>query len=293
MSGKHGNKKNYVVFLLCLFLTQAGVQGAGADSDKTSKQIPSLNETIRIVLEHTLKITKKSEKKNSLSREDIIAATKQHYYELQFKKEQLKVADEVKGYFEKAVSKAEEKFEEGDTGVSQSSLTKLKLGLSGTENDIIKLSSEMYITKLSLGKMMGWEVSSDSQITDDKILPLEFKFNDFGAYLKSLDSPTSGGGKAKPGNAAKSFDLHKAFIKVMENRDKMNLADKQKKMTRALLVTESANYDFGVGNSEDLFQALIIYTRVLSGYYESLYNFNMAVVELEQTTAKILGSPFF
>ena len=96
MSGKHGNRKNYVVFLLCLFLTQASVQGAGADSDKTSKQIPSLNETIRIVLEHALKITKKSEKKNSLSREDIIAATKQHYYELQFKKEQLKVVEAAK-----------------------------------------------------------------------------------------------------------------------------------------------------------------------------------------------------
>ena len=230
----------------------------------------------------------------------MIAATKQYYYELQFKKEQLKVADEVKEYFEKAVSKAEEKFEAGDTGVSQSSLTKLKLGLSGTENDIIKLNSEMYLAKLSLGEMMGWKLTFDSEITDAKISSLDFNFSKFDEYLISLNSQ-AGGVDGKPGKLSatkkddveENFALRKGFIKVVENRDKMNLANKQKKMTRALLVTESANYDFGIGNGEDLFQALIIYTRVLSGYYESIYNFNMAVVNLDQIKAKIQGSSLF
>nr|NIQ01670.1 hypothetical protein [Nitrospinaceae bacterium]NIR55677.1 hypothetical protein [Nitrospinaceae bacterium]NIS86121.1 hypothetical protein [Nitrospinaceae bacterium]NIT82965.1 hypothetical protein [Nitrospinaceae bacterium]NIU45168.1 hypothetical protein [Nitrospinaceae bacterium] len=46
---------------------------------------------------------------------------------------------------------------------------------------------------------------------------------------------------------------------------------------RALLVTEVANYDFGLGNEGDLFEALMIYTRVLVGYYEALYGFNRSV----------------
>ena len=55
-------------------------------------------------------------------------------------------------------------------------------------------------------------------------------------------------------------------------------------MTRALLVSEVANYDFGIGDSGDLFQALIIYTRVLNGYYDSVYNFNLLVAKLDRDT---------
>ncbi|MZH46999.1 MAG: TolC family protein, partial [Nitrospinae bacterium] len=61
-----------------------------------------------------------------------------------------------------------------------------------------------------------------------------------------------------------------------------HLAKKNRKITRALLVSEVANYDFGIGNSGDLFEALIIYSRVLNGYYESVYNFNLAVAELNR-----------
>ena len=62
----------------------------------------------------------------------------------------------------------------------------------------------------------------------------------------------------------------------------MQLARKNRKMTRALLVSEVANYDFGIGDSGDLFQALIIYTRVLNGYYDSVYNFNLLVAKLDR-----------
>ena len=62
----------------------------------------------------------------------------------------------------------------------------------------------------------------------------------------------------------------------------MNLARKNRKMTRALLVSEVANFDFGIGESSDLFQSLIIYTRVLNGYYESVYNYNLSVAILDR-----------
>ena len=78
----------------------------------------------------------------------------------------------------------------------------------------------------------------------------------------------------------KRLSLEKGFIKAVEAQDKMNLAKKTRKITRALLVGEVANYDFGIGSSGDLFEALIIYTRVLKGYYQSIYNFNLSVAEL-------------
>ncbi|NIQ01510.1 MAG: hypothetical protein GWM98_14905, partial [Nitrospinaceae bacterium] len=44
-------------------------------------------------------------------------------------------------------------------------------------------------------------------------------------------------------------------------------------------------YDFGLGDPGDLFEALIIYTRVLRGYYDSVNHLNMAVAELERQEA--------
>lgn len=285
------NIKSCFMMLLFIFMvsTTPDIREVHADNSKDTKQIPPLDETIRIVLKHNSmslpKSSKPKGKQNSESVPDIISKTKKYYYELQLKNEQLKVANEVKEYFEKASSKAEEKYEEGDTSISQSALTKLKLGLSGTLNDIISLTSEIHVAKLSLGDMMGWQISTNDEIADDKIVPLEFKFDNFEEYFKSLSSHLP-----RKSRVEQDLSLRSAFIKVKETRDKMNLADKQKKMTRALLVTESSNYDFGIGNPDELFQALIIYTRVLSGYYESIYNFNVAVVELDRTKEQVLAS---
>ena len=71
--------------------------------------------------------------------------------------------------------------------------------------------------------------------------------------------------------------MREALIEVNKTREQLTLAGKNRKITRALLVTEAANYDFGIGNEADLFEALIIYTRVLVGYYEAIHTFNVAV----------------
>ena len=76
--------------------------------------------------------------------------------------------------------------------------------------------------------------------------------------------------------------LHKAFISAKEAVAKVNLGKKNRKITRALLVAEVANYDFGIGDSQELFEALIVYTRVLEGYLSSVYILNVAVAELDK-----------
>ena len=56
-------------------------------------------------------------------------------------------------------------------------------------------------------------------------------------------------------------------------------------------MSEVANYDFGIGDAGDLFEALIIYTRVLSGYYDSVYNFNLAVADLNRLKSSWTEKP--
>ncbi|MBI4389325.1 MAG: TolC family protein, partial [Nitrospinae bacterium] len=257
-----------------------------------------MEETVRLSLEHALSSAVGGKKEAAPARENIVVEAKTLYFEILYKKEQLDIAEEVKGYFEKAISKAEEKYESGDGDVSQSAITKMKLGLAGSTNDIIKLRSDIKIAKLTLGTMMGRELSLDSEVGEDKIAPLKFQYENYEDYEKSLPRKSqekavrTGNPGRHPGGASPDeksaleadirLAMRKAFIKTVEKRDIMRLAEKNRKITRALLVTEVANYDFGIGNAEDLFQSLIIYTRVSSGYYESIYDFNVAAIELER-----------
>ena len=81
--------------------------------------------------------------------------------------------------------------------------------------------------------------------------------------------------------------LHKVFLDVKLSNDKVVLGKKNRKITRALLVAEVANYDFGIGDSQDLFEALLIYTRVFSSYLDSVYVLKVSVAELEKLTDSI------
>ena len=107
-------------------------------------------------------------------------------------------------------------------------------------------------------------------MSEPNISPVEFDFADYHDW--------SGQGS----ELSRNISLKKAFLRVVEAKKKMLLVGKNRKITRALLVSEVANYDFGIGDSADLFQALIIYTRVVRGYYDSVYKFNLSVAGLNR-----------
>ena len=286
-----------VVFacVLIFFVTVCDTRANGQENI-----IPSLDETIRLALKLN---ALSSLGKTVHSPEEVTFLVKKYYYQIQAQLEQLDIAEEVQGHFEKAVNKSEEILEEGEDDISQSDITKLKLGLSDTLNDIVGLKHEMHIAKLSLGRLIGRELTPDTRIVEKDVLPVEFPPKNFEAFLEAAGSstgPESASGKThiapsgSQSNLKGKLDgegrltLHKAFIAVDEAREKVKLGKRNRRITRALLVAEVANYDFGIGDSGSLFEALIIYTRVLSGYYDSIYTFNLAVAELEKTTALTL-----
>ncbi len=226
------------------------------------KPIPSLN---KILDEARASF---SAKNNSTSLQDKELLIKQLYYQIQYQTQKLEILKEVKGHFEKSISKAEEKYDEGEEGISQSDITKLKLGLAGTLNDIYETDTDLQISRLSLSDSLHNSFLPEAELKEPDISPIEFEFEDYETWI------------GQAGDNHNEFLLKKAFLKVNEARQKMYLAKKNRKMTRALLVSEVANYDFGIGDPGDLFQALIIYTRVLTGYYDSVYNFNLSVAKL-------------
>ena len=269
-------------------------------ANRQEEIIPSLDETIRLALKLN---AINSPGKTFHSPEEVTFLVKKYYYQIQTQLEQLDIAEEVQGHFEKAVSKSEEILEEGEDEVSQSDITKLKLGLSDTLNDIVGLKHEMHVAKLSLGRLIGRELAPDTRIFEKEVLPVEFPPENFEDFLETVGSPTEPESASEKPHTVSSgspstlqgkldgegqLTLHKAFIAVDAAREKVKLGKRNRRITRALLVAEVANYDFGIGDSGSLFEALIIYTRVLSGYYDSIYIFNLAVAELEKTAALTL-----
>jgi Outer membrane efflux protein len=251
--------------LLLIFLY--GCQGARVEAVETLNKLPSLEQA----LEMSVARYSRDKPSTAASQSDVTLEVKRNHGLILARREQLEISREVKGHFEKAVTQAEKKFEEGDEDISQSAITKLKLGLAGTLNDISQFKSDIALAQLRLEKYLGVRWANEVDISGPKFQPVNFPHTAVSEFLKSNSS-----GSKTPKESG-LFDLREAIIEVNKAREQLTLAGKNRKMTRALLVTEAANYDFGIGNEADLFEALIIYTRVLVGYYEAIHTFNVAV----------------
>lgn len=245
--------KSFLILSLITFIILASE--ARAETDSVFPYIPDIHESSIILNTNS----------GQLDKEKALYEIKENYFLIQSKLEQIKISKEVRKHFESAIEKAEEKYDEGEGDVSQSDITKLKLGLAGTLNDINDLAADIKIAKLTIGSILDIEFTPDSPLQDDTTTILDYTPpNDLKLFKKQ--------GK---------FEIEKHMVKVSRSKKAFQLAKKNRKITRSLLVTELANYDFGIGSPDELFQALIIYTRVLRGYYQALFEFNKSVIKMD------------
>ena len=288
----------FVIAVLLVTLLQTNVCLLFAADTKSGTTI-SLQELIELSLDYN---SKKRANKKYLPPEHITFLVKKYFYKIETQVEQLDTAKEVRNHFQKAVEKSKEIFDSGEGDVSQADLTKLKLGLSNTLNNIIDLEHDIQIGKLNLGKLINQELPDGNGITVTDPIPIDFPYTSFDDYMiaKNL-TPQSKKIAAKVGIVSNEIHaeqppklteenrllLYKAYLGVTSSKDKVMLGKKNRKITRALLVAEVANYDFGIGDSQELFEALIMYMRVFSSYLDSIYTLNVSAAELEKLTDSI------
>jgi len=268
-------------------------------ADTKSGTTISLQELIELSLDYN---SKNRANKKYLPPEHITFLVKKYFYQIETQVEQLGTAKEVRDHFQKAVEKSKEIFDSGEGDVSQSDLTKLKLGLSNTLNNIIDLEHDIQIGKLNLGKLINQELRDGNDITVTDPIPIDFPYTSFDGYLKAKNlTPQAKKIISEAGIVSNEINveqstklteensllLYKAFLGVTSSKDKVMLGKKNRKITRALLVSEVANYDFGIGDSQELFEALIMYTRVYNSYLDSIYTLNVSAAELEKLTDSI------
>jgi hypothetical protein len=285
----------FVIAVSLVALLQTNVCLLLAADTKSGTTI-SLQELIELSLDYN---SKNRANKKYLPPEHITFLVKKYFYQIETQVEQLDTAKEVRNHFQKAVEKSKEIFDSGEGDVSQADLTKLKLGLSNTLNNIIDLEHDIQIGKLNLGKLINQEIPDGNDITVTDPIPIDFPYTSFDDYMiaKNL-TPQSKKIAAKVGIVSNEIHaeeptklteenrllLYKAYLGVTSSKDKVMLGKKNRKITRALLVAEVANYDFGIGDSKELFEALIMYTRVFSSYLDLIYTLNVSAAELEKLT---------
>ena len=288
----------FVIAVSLVALLQTNVCLLLAADTKSGTTI-SLQELIELSLDYN---SKNRANKKYLPPEHITFLVKKYFYQIETQVEQLDTAKEVRDHFQKAVEKSKEIFDSGEGDVSQADLTKLKLGLSNTLNNIIDLEHDIQIGKLNLGKLINQELPDGNGITVTDPIPIDFPYTSFDDYMiaKNL-TPQSKKIAGKIGIVSNEIHveqptklteenrllLYKAYLGVTSSKDKVMLGIKNRKITRALLVAEVANYDFGIGDSKELFEALIMYTRVFSSYLDSIYTLNVSAAELEKLTDSI------
>lgn len=268
-------------------------------ADTKSGTTISLQKLIELSLDYN---AKNRANKKYLPPEHITFLVKKYFYQVETKVEQLNTAKEVRDHFQQAVEKSKETFDSGEGDVSQADLTKLILGLSNTLNNIIDLEHDIQFGKLNLGKLINQELRDGNDITVTDPIPIDFPYKSFDGYLKAKNlTPQSKKINGKAGIVSNEIHveqskklteenrlpLYKAYLDVKSSKDKVVLGKKNRKITRALLVSEVANYDFGIGDSQELFEALIMYMRVFSSYLDSIYTLNVSVAELEKLTDSI------
>ena len=288
----------FVIAVSLVALLQTNVCLLLAADTKSGTTI-SLQELIELSLDYN---SKNRANKKYLPPEHITFLVKKYFYQIETQVEQLDTAKEVRDHFQKAVEKSKEIFDSGEGDVSQADLTKLKLGLSNTLNNIIDLEHDIQIGKLNLGKLINQELRDGNDITVTDPIPIDFPYTSFDGYLKAKNlTPQAKKIISEAGIVSNEINveqstklteensllLYKAFLGVTSSKDKVMLGKKNRKITRALLVSEVANYDFGIGDSQELFETLIMYTRVYNSYLDSIYTLNVSAAELEKLTDSI------
>ena len=82
------------------------------------------------------------------------------------------------------------------------------------------------------------------------------------------------------------LDIERRYLEVEEYQQKLKAAQQSRKAARALLATTLANFRLGVGEAKEVFEGLGLYTRIVSDFYKTIRDFNMAAARLTQAAGQ-------
>ena len=83
-----------------------------------------------------------------------------------------------------------------------------------------------------------------------------------------------------------ALDIQRRYLEMQETQQKMDATQDARRAVRALLATTLANFELGIGEGKEVFENLGLYTRIVSEYYTSVRDYNIAAAKLTQATGQ-------
>ena len=287
---KTRSKINFIIFFFYVFIFSTNLFAQ-------EKDVLSLNECIKKAIENnrdlqTASLNKRNpetrvgekERAKSWRKKEIVYRIKKLYYDLLLTKELIKLAEDVKSHFEKATEKAEKKLQSEDPDITQQDVLKLKLGLVGSKDELNRLEHDRKAIIESLKYELNIPREKKIDIKSKRLKQEKIELKKIKADFK-LDSDDKSSLKGKE----VMFKIAKVYLKINKADDSIKIARDARKVSRGLLVTNLANFDFGIGEAKDLFESLFIYMRSVKNYLEKVHEYNLAIAELSYETGKELS----
>lgn len=85
-----------------------------------------------------------------------------------------------------------------------------------------------------------------------------------------------------------SLEIQKAHASLVRARESVRVAEDGRKAGRGLLLLTVANFDLGIGEAEELFKAIGVYTEASTDYLRAVYDYNVAVAQLGKAVGREL-----
>jgi outer membrane protein TolC len=82
------------------------------------------------------------------------------------------------------------------------------------------------------------------------------------------------------------LQVRKAYLEIIEAQKNIEASEESYTSARKWLISAVANFDLGIGEGKEIFEALRAYAENRAENYKAVYNYNLALANLDHTTGE-------
>jgi HAE1 family hydrophobic/amphiphilic exporter-1 len=311
-----------------------------------------------------------------VKRAEVVLQVQQLYYSVLLTRQLSAVLHDMLDTLDKAVTKTQQRLDEGSHSTTETDLLKLKIGRAKLNKGVVEVDAAGRLALAALARAIGLEDGAPFEVAERKLEPTGVQLESLDAYLEQglhqrpeWQQVASGvaartaqvqleranlypsiflstgvhyavaGNRTEQDNpfayddfnyirpigvlglrwdlnfftqqakidqaqadlahvvaeqrAAASglrLDIRRAYSDVMQHRETIQSAEQGRKAARGWLILGVSNFDLGIGEPDELFNALGAYSETSSDYFRAVHDYNVAVATLGKAVGRDLAN---
>jgi outer membrane protein TolC len=167
---------------------------------------------------------------------------------------------------------------------------------------LVEAAKANYYPDIFLGGLVSWAYAEDRDRINNPYINDQFKhFNagvalgvrwklDFGITEAKVAAERAQYNKLfstkEFADANIPLQIKKYYLEMKEAENSAAATKSSYTNSKKWAVTALANFDFGIGPAKEIFEALQVYARMRAAYFQSLYNYRIALAGLDYATGE-------